>query len=248
MNLSGRFSAATHSAKPNIHLRISGQSCHGCTKYFLLFELVSWYVMAAGRKVTNYRCYQELSGTSSYMPSHESLVRGATTNVVDEVYEQKKALKFVKICIPLESLLLLGGSLHKPNIQISWRIESVLKRKLHNNVKSDRQQQWWSKANRNWNQPPEGTILSIHREGTSPASNSTKLRHSESPAWVRCIYFHDRKARELMKQKGVMSASYSNPGKEIPIETVDVARNFYESDEVSQIPVRQEKYLCEIVW
>ena len=46
-----------------------------------------------------------------------------------------------------------------------------------------------------------------------------------------------RKAKELVKEKGILSISNPKPGHTLPIETIDIdlAQSFYEYDEVSRM-------------
>ena len=44
-----------------------------------------------------------------------------------------------------------------------------------------------------------------------------------------------RKAKELMKEKGVLSTPNPKPGHTLPAETIDLVQSFYESDEVSRM-------------
>ena len=43
-----------------------------------------------------------------------------------------------------------------------------------------------------------------------------------------------RKAKELVKQKGILSTPNPKPGHTLPVETTDLVQSFYESDEVSR--------------
>ena len=44
-----------------------------------------------------------------------------------------------------------------------------------------------------------------------------------------------RKAKELVKEKGILSTPNPKPGHILPTETIDLVRSFYESDEVSRM-------------
>lgn len=83
------------------------------------------------------------------------------------------------------------------------------------------------------------TNKSLQMQILTTLPNSWTLKQIETEFGV--TNFIARKAKNLVKEKGIMSSPDLKPGKTLSSETVDIVRKFYESDEVSrQMPGKKD--------